>query len=301
MIESRALSHRCRTKKFTRTGSRICAIGPFRVSSGGDIRFPPGTRPTVKWSWPVRSRRPSNRPARTISSRMKTCLIPGFLRRCGRSRRSAGPISAKIWNAARFCLLNTEGADAVPNPFGGEAAALPLHDRWIVSRLNETARDVRAQIDGYEFHAVVQTLYHFFWDDFCDWYIELSKATVTAELASPERNVARARLISVLEQALRLLHPFMPYLTEELWLKLPVDHAQLLHSAYRQTEPTIMLAAFPAGNESLIDAEAESEMNAVIELISRVRNIRSQMNIKAGDRVPVLVGVAGAKLRRAFE
>ena len=207
----------------------------------------------------------------------------------------------KIWNAARFCLLNTEGADAVPNPFGGEAAALPLHDRWIVSRLNETARDVRAQIDGYEFHAVVQTLYHFFWDDFCDWYIELSKATVTAELASPERNVARARLISVLEQALRLLHPFMPYLTEELWLKLPVDHAQLLHSAYRQTEPTIMLAAFPAGNESLIDAEAESEMNAVIELISRVRNIRSQMNIKAGDRVPVLVGVAGAKLRRAFE
>src|SRR5947208_11239183 len=110
----------------------------------------------------------------------------------------------KIWNAARFCLLNSAGAESVSDPFAGDAAELPLHDRWIVSRLNETARDVRAEIDGYEFHAAVQTLYHFFWDDFCDWYIELSKAAVTAAAASFERSVARARLISILEQALRL-------------------------------------------------------------------------------------------------
>src|SRR5205807_1933261 len=126
-------------------------------------------------------------------------------------------------------------------------------------------RDVSAQISAYEFHAAVQTLYHFFWDDFCDWYIELSKASVTAETDSPERSIARARLISILEQALWLLHPFMPYLTEELWLKLPVNHVALLHQAYRQAEPTIMLSAFPEGDTTLIDADAESAMNAVIE------------------------------------
>src|SRR5499427_2539171 len=131
----------------------------------------------------------------------------------------------KIWNAARFCLLNADqsepGAVATGpiDPFANRAN-LPLHDRWILTRLNKTARDVDKQLAGYDFHAAVQTLYHFFWDDFCDWYIELSKATVAAEADSPERSVARARLIAVLERSLRLLHPFMPYLTEELWLKL---------------------------------------------------------------------------------
>src|SRR5205814_5706565 len=104
----------------------------------------------------------------------------------------------------------------------------------------------------YEFHGVVQTLYHFFWDDFCDWYIELSKSTITAEAESAERTIARARLITVLEQSLRLLHPFMPYLTEELWQRLPVNHAELLHQAYAGAGPSIMLAAYPQGDASLI-------------------------------------------------
>src|SRR5207237_7399528 len=132
-------------------------------------------------------------------------------------------------------------------------------------------------------------LYHFFWDDFCDWYIELSKATITAEAASLDRNVARARLISVLEQSLRLLHPFMPYLTEELWQRLPVNHSQFLNRAYANAEPTIMLAAYPQYDEALVDERAESEMQAVIDLISRVRNIRSEMNIKPGDRIELLI------------
>jgi valyl-tRNA synthetase len=203
----------------------------------------------------------------------------------------------KIWNAARFCLLNAEGAETVTAAFAGD---LPLHDRWMRSRLNQTAREVNAQINEYEFHGAVQTLYHFFWDDFCDWYIELSKATVTAEANSPERTRARARLISVLEQALRLLHPFMPYLTEELWQKLPVKHAQLLHPAYPDVEPTIMLAAYPEGDISLIDQRAESEMQAVIDLISRVRNIRSEMDIKPGEHIPIIV-TAGKDLGSVFE
>src|SRR6266446_2545564 len=102
---------------------------------------------------------------------------------------------------------------------------------WWPIRSPAKAAACRCTIAGF-FRGVVQTLYHFFWDDFCDWYIELAKATVTAEIDSPERALARARLVAVLEQALRLLHPFMPYLTEELWLKLPVDHSRLLHGAY---------------------------------------------------------------------
>jgi valyl-tRNA synthetase len=202
----------------------------------------------------------------------------------------------KIWNAARFCLMNSDGAESVPNPFAGE---LPLHDRWILSRLNKTAGEVNDKLEEYDFHGVVQTLYHFFWDDFCDWYIELSKATVTAETDSPERNTARARLISVLEQSLRLLHPFMPYLTEELWQKLPVDHAQLLHSAYSEAEPTIMLASFPQCDEALVDERAESEMQAVIDLVSRVRNIRSEINIKPGERIKLMIA-ANADLQAVF-
>ncbi len=206
----------------------------------------------------------------------------------------------KIWNAARFCLMNAEGAESVADPFGGESSSLPLHDRWILSRLNKTTREVNAQLEAYEFHGVVQTLYHFFWDDFCDWYIELAKATVTAEVDSPERALARARLIAVLEQSLRLLHPFMPYLTEELWLRLPVDHSKLLHSAYAGVEPTIMLAAFPKGADALIDERAESEMSAVIDLISRVRNIRAEINIKPGDRIQLMIA-AKMDLQTVFQ
>ncbi len=206
----------------------------------------------------------------------------------------------KIWNAARFCLMNAEGVVLVADPFAGENRRLPLHDRWILSRLNKTAREVNAQLDAYEFHGVVQTLYHFFWDDFCDWYIELAKATVTAEIDSPERALARARSVAVLEQALRLLHPFMPYLTEELWLKLPVDHSKLLHSAYAGVEPTIMLAAFPQCDDALVDQRAEAEMSAVIDLISRVRNIRSEMNIKPGDRIQLMIA-ARTDLQTVFQ
>ncbi len=206
----------------------------------------------------------------------------------------------KIWNAARFCLLNSEGATVNPDFWTAAGPGLVLHDRWILSRLNKTARDVREALAGYQFHEAVQTLYHFFWDDFCDWYIELTKSDVIAEEESPERDAARTRLLTVLEQALRLLHPFMPYITEELWQRLPGAHESLLHQAYRGSDPTIMLSAYPEGNAELIDEEAEAEMQVLIDLISRVRNIRSEMNIKPGEPVPVLIGAPDEKLRSVF-
>ena len=206
----------------------------------------------------------------------------------------------KIWNAARFCLMNSEGA-AIHPALLEPTPNLSLHDRWILSQLNKTARDVHAALDAYEFHGAVQALYHFFWDDFCDWYIELTKAEVTAEEDSASRTEARSRLLTVLEQALRLLHPFMPYITEELWLQLPGVSQDLLHAAYQDAEPTIMLAAYPKVTAELIDEVAENEMQSVIDLISRVRNIRSEMNIKPGEKVQLLVGAPQANLRAVFD
>ena len=206
----------------------------------------------------------------------------------------------KIWNAARFCLLNSEGATVTGDAFGGDCAELALHDRWILSRLNRTAGDVNSSLSKYAFHEAVQTLYHFFWDDFCDWYIELSKAEITAEAASPQRDAARSRILTVLEQALRLLHPFMPYITEELWQKLPGVDESLLHSAYAGAAATIMLTSYPQCRTELLDEEAENEMQAVIDLISRVRNIRSEINIKPSERVPLLISAADEASRNVF-
>lgn len=201
----------------------------------------------------------------------------------------------KIWNAARFCLLNSEGAGVNADVLNQNTA---LHDRWIVSRLHKTAKNLNTAIEGYQFHEAVQILYHFFWDDFCDWYIELAKIDVTAEQESESRTEARTRLLTVLEQALRLLHPFMPYITEELWQRLPGN--KQLHTAYAGAESTVMLTAFPEGREELIDEAAESEMQSIIELISRVRNIRSEMNIKPSERIPVVIAASDERLKNVF-
>ncbi len=204
----------------------------------------------------------------------------------------------KIWNAARFCLLYSEGAVVKPELLQTNRSDLALHDRWIISRLNQTARDINVALAGYQFHEAVQMLYHFFWDDFCDWYIELTKADVTSEEETPRRTEARMRLLTVLEQALRLLHPFMPYITEELWQLLPGEKP--LHPAYSGADPTIMLASYPQGVASMIDEQAESEMQAIIDLISRVRNIRSEMNIKPAERIPIAIGSPDEDLRSVF-
>jgi valyl-tRNA synthetase len=233
----------------------------------------------------------------------------------------------KIWNATRFCLLNSDGAqveysfinpqaetreiiraigdeliddideedeeflDKVQPEFARDNPKenLSIADKWIISRLNRTALEVHRALDKYEFHTAVSLLYHFFWDDFCDWYIELVKDEITAAEPSVRRDAARSRILSILEQALRLLHPFMPYLTEELWQKLPGVSRDLHNPAYKSAEKTIMLADFPLGDKFLVDEKAESEMQAVIELISRARNIRAEMNIKPSDRISLLV------------
>jgi valyl-tRNA synthetase len=223
----------------------------------------------------------------------------------------------KIWNATRFCLMNSEGANVdhqslmrslesrlQAERFGEEPSkdgtqSFSIADRWILSRLNRTALNVNRALENYQFHEAVQLLYHFFWDDFCDWYIELVKDEITAEEPSEKRAEARTRIITILEIALRLLHPFMPFLTEELWQKLPAVSSDLHHDAYRSAEKTIMLTVFPPGDASAIDEKAEAEMQAVIEFISKARNIRAEMNIKPSDKISLLVS-ANENLRKIF-
>ena len=243
----------------------------------------------------------------------------------------------KIWNATRFCLLNSEGAqvdyfyinpqaevreikkligDELVDDFDEEDEEfldkvepefakdnpkenLSIADRWIISRLNRTALDVNKSLGKYEFHTAVSLLYHFFWDDFCDWYIELVKDEITSETVNTTRDAARSRILTILEQALRLLHPFMPYLTEELWQKLPAVSSELHNAAYQTAAQTIMLADFPMGDVNLVDERAEAEMQAVIDLITKVRNIRAEMQIKPSDK-PVIHIAAGSDAQRIF-
>jgi valyl-tRNA synthetase len=243
----------------------------------------------------------------------------------------------KIWNASRFCLLNSEGArvdyfflnpqaevseikkligdeliddldeedeeylDKINPEFAKDNPKenLSIADKWIISRLNRTAIEVNRALDRYFFHEAVSRLYQFFWNDFCDWYIELVKDEITATEPNVWRDAARSRIITILEQALRLLHPFMPFLTEELWQMLPETNSALHNPAYAQAEKTIMLADFPRGDASLIDERAESEMQTVIELITKVRNIRAEMNIKPSERVSLLIA-ANSDSQRVF-
>ena len=203
----------------------------------------------------------------------------------------------KIWNAARFCLMNSEEARVDPGFLVTKTEGSDedsLADRWIISRLNRTAGAVNHALETYQFHEAVQLLYHFFWDDFCDWYIELKKDEITAGDSE-----AGSRILTVLEQALRLLHPFMPYLTEELWQKLPGISPQLHNAAYAGADGTIMLCDFPTGKAGEIDEMAENQMNAVIELITKVRNIRSEMNI-APTRLFTVHAAANAAMQNVF-
>ncbi len=220
--------------------------------------------------------------------------------------------SNKIWNATRFCLMNSEGASVDLSLLKLDEKA-SIADRWIISRLNKTALQVNKALDRYFFHEAVRLLYQFFWNDFCDWYIELVKDEITFNsesadadeddlsnlIESAPQTEARSRILTILEQSLRLLHPFMPYLTEELWQKLPAISSDLHNEAYKSAAQTIMLADFPLGDESLIDDKAETEMQAVIDVISKVRNIRAEMQIKPSDK-PTIHIAANADAQKIF-
>ena len=185
----------------------------------------------------------------------------------------------KIWNAHRFL---TPYIPSGPIPAMG-TLPLTLADRWILSRLNDLIRGVSEALEGYRFNDAALLLYQFFWHEYCDWYLEIVKTRLTEAKDAPETRAGQAVLVHVLEQALRLLHPFMPFITEELWQRLP-----------HQGE-SIMTAPWPQPNPALDAAEASEAMDCLMEIIREVRNIRSAYNVSPALKVPLVLRVPQRK------
>jgi valyl-tRNA synthetase len=182
----------------------------------------------------------------------------------------------KIWNASRFVMMNLEeGFSPDPDLLTGHSS---LSDRWILSRLNTVTREVTAALAEYRFNDVASGLYQFIWHEYCDWYLELSKPALNEEKGSARRKAAQTALAHVLETALRLLHPVMPFITEEIWQTLPesVRSAECgLGSEKADSRcESIMVSAYPQAVEKQIDPGVERDMQAVMDLIMAIRNIR---------------------------
>ncbi|MCB1729774.1 MAG: valine--tRNA ligase, partial [Halieaceae bacterium] len=176
----------------------------------------------------------------------------------------------KIWNAARYVLMNCEGQDC---GFGGDATVeFSLADRWISDKLLATTAEVHKGIANYRFDLVSQALYEFVWNEYCDWYLELSKPVLWDDAASEAaKRGTRQTLITVLEQTLRLLHPLMPFITEEIW--------QTVAPIAGKTGPTIMLQPYPEAGEKGVDSAVNADIEWLKGVILGVRNIRGEMNI----------------------
>jgi len=191
----------------------------------------------------------------------------------------------KLWNASRYVLMNTQGEDCGQN--GGEYE-LSLADKWIISRLQLIESDIAEQIKGYRFDQMAQTLYSFVWDEYCSWYVELTKVVLNSENASDAQlRGTRRTLVRVLESTLRLIHPIMPFISEEIWQQVkPLAAAQ---------GETIMHADYPLSDPRKIDQASVDEMTWVQTVITGVRNIRGEMNISPSKELPILLQGADQK------
>ena len=197
----------------------------------------------------------------------------------------------KLWNASRFVLMNTEGEDTGLE--GGEIE-LTTPDRWIISRLQRTERLAREYIEAYRFDLMSQALYEFTWDEYCDWYVELAKIVLTDDNApSARKRGTRRTLVRVLEALLRLMHPLMPYITEELWQKVaPLAGKE---------GATIVVAPWPEPESARIDDKAEADIDWLQRVVLELRRIRSQMNLRPSQRVPLALTEGDASDRERSE
>lgn len=185
----------------------------------------------------------------------------------------------KLWNAARYVIMNTEGHNL---GLHNEPVVLSLPDLWIKSRLQLAINEAREHMKQYRFDLFAQTLYDFTWNEFCDWYLELSKPILTSTESSPEElRGTRQTLVSVLENILRLLHPIMPFITEEIWQRI----APLID----KNKPSIMLEHYPEVNEMLHHSQAELEIDWLKNIIIAIRSLRSEMNIPPGKQLHPLL------------
>ena len=181
----------------------------------------------------------------------------------------------KIWNASRFALMNMEGYDK-----DAELAPYTLADKWILSRLQDTVKDVTGLLERFELGEAGRAIYDFIWSEVCDWYIEIAKPRLYNKEAAAERATAQHVLATVLVSAMKLLHPYMPFITEEIYQCLP-------HEA-----ESIMISKWPVADESLVDPDAERGMNAIMDSIKAIRNMRAEVNANPGKKIPAIMLVS---------
>ena len=179
----------------------------------------------------------------------------------------------KIWNASRFILMNLK--DTVPKKPDKEELELP--DRWIISKYNRLVQEVTENLEKYELGIAVQKLYDFIWSEFCDWYIELAKPRLYDQENEQQRETVLYTLTYVLSNSLKLLHPFMPFITEEIWQHLPHEG------------DSIMISPWPEYNENEVDAEAEDQMEAIMNAIRSIRNVRAEMEVHPSQKAQVII------------
>ena len=191
----------------------------------------------------------------------------------------------KIWNASRFVIMNLDSDVELSLP---EASEWQLADKWILSRLNDTVRDVTRLFDSFEFGEAGRALYNFIWNDFCDWYIEMAKENLTGEDEKLKKNT-QCILRYVLDQILRLMHPIMPFVTEKIWLSMPYDGASLV------------VAEYPVEHTEFDNQVAEKDMDNLIELIKAVRNSRSEVNAPMSSAIDILIKTKDDDTRKVFE
>ena len=211
----------------------------------------------------------------------------------------------KIWNAARFVFMNLEkyeaggGAplEALASPEVRATAPIALNgqveliDRWIFSRLAQATSQVNDALEHFRFHEAAHVVYHFFWGDFCDWYIEWVKPELNYSADTARTDARWKNLFAAFESALRLLHPFMPFITEELWHQLP----------QRSGARSIALDRFPEARAGQIDAEAEEQITLLREIITAARNIRAEMKLDPKAKLPALLAPASASVQGLVE
>jgi len=197
----------------------------------------------------------------------------------------------KLWNATRFVLMNVDGKDCGIDP--ASQRALSFVDRWLVGRLQYAKDEIAEHLAVYRFDLAAKALYEFVWDEYCDWYLECAKVQLARADAKNDAAAARGTrtvLVRELEETLRLAHPFIPFITEELWQSV----APLAGIAGE----TISLQSFPKANFDIVDAAAEREMTVLKEVVGACRALRSEMGLGPAQRVPLLVAGEAALLER---
>ena len=195
----------------------------------------------------------------------------------------------KIWNASRFALMNL--GDRREFSYHAGEAPLSLADRWILSRLDKAIEETTEALEAYRFGDAAKAVYQFAWYEFCDWYIELSKGSLYGT-DEAKKSATRETLVLVLDQLLKLLHPFMPYITEEIWQKLPKPAG---------APESIMIAPFPKPSAARRDGDAEESMAIVIAAIDGIRNIRGESQVPQSKKITVMIHAARESVRHVLE